>query len=207
MKVLYGEGSRTRPRAVRSRSRGRRRSVGRGRHRPAIEPRKNPYPGRRRRPSVGRRCGPSRTKARGRPGPARSETLACAQAPCAGTERSPVHPGRLRRRIASGRRGAVAGDERAGEVTLRHSSWEADERSRATGRGAGGAKGGGQGKCEPAKHAPGAALAKRVTGAGAHTESGNIRFAVTYPRQEPDALIGPVRICAGGVQQWTSLPR
>src|SRR5208283_4427141 len=48
---------------------------------------------------------------------------------------------------------------------------------------------------------------RRVTGAGAHTASGNIRFAVNHPRQEPDALIGPVRIGAGGVQQWTSLPR
>src|SRR5215471_2282186 len=108
--------------------------------------------------------------ARGRPGPAWSETLACAQAPCAGTGRSLAHPGRSRRRIASGRRGAVAGDERTGEITLRHSRWEADERSWATGRGAGGAKGGGQGKCGPAKHGPGAVLAKRVTGAGAHTE-------------------------------------
>ena len=35
---------------------------------------------------------------------------------------------------------------------------------------------------------------RRVTGAGAHTESGNIRFSVSHPRQEPDALIGPVRI-------------
>ncbi len=25
-------------------------------------------------------------------------------------------------------------------------------------------------------------------------------FAVTHPRWEPDALIGPVRFCAGGVQ-------
>ena len=25
-----------------------------------------------------------------------------------------------------------------------------------------------------------------------------VRFAATHPRQEPDALIGPVRICAGG---------
>jgi RNA-directed DNA polymerase len=31
---------------------------------------------------------------------------------------------------------------------------EADEQSRETGRGAGGAKGGGQGECEPAKHVP-----------------------------------------------------
>lgn len=28
----------------------------------------------------------------------------------------------------------------------------------------------------------------------------NVRFAVTHPRWEPNARIGPVRICAGGVQ-------
>ena len=28
-----------------------------------------------------------------------------------------------------------------------------------------------------------------------------IRFAVRHPRWEPDALIGPVRFCAGGAQQ------
>src|SRR5215468_395289 len=38
--------------------------------------------------------------------------------------------------------------------------------------GASGAKGGDQGKCEPAKHVPDAAPGKRVTGAGTHTESG-----------------------------------
>ena len=48
-------------------------------------------------------------------------------------------------------------------------SWEADEQSRATGRGAGGAKGGGQGECKPAKHAPDSEPGKRVTRAGAHT--------------------------------------
>src|SRR3990172_13083383 len=31
--------------------------------------------------------------------------------------------------------------------------------------------------------------------------------AVRYPRWEPYALIGHVRICAGGAQQWASLPR
>src|SRR5205085_3105681 len=40
---------------------------------------------------------------------------------------------------ASGRRGAVADDERTWEVRLRNSSWEADEQSRATGCGVGGA--------------------------------------------------------------------
>ena len=28
-----------------------------------------------------------------------------------------------------------------------------------------------------------------------------VRFAVNHPRWEPDALIGPVRFCAGGAQQ------
>ena len=37
--------------------------------------------------------------------------------------------------------------------------------------GAGGAKGGDQGKCGPAQHVPGAEPGKRVTGAGTHTES------------------------------------
>src|SRR3954451_17563917 len=33
------------------------------------------------------------------------------------------------------------------------------------------------------------------------------RFAVKHPREEPDARIGHVQICAGGRQQWHSLPR
>jgi hypothetical protein len=37
--------------------------------------------------------------------------------------------------------------------------------------GAGGAKGGGQGECEPAKHASDTVPKMRVTGAGAHTAS------------------------------------
>src|SRR5215470_14019588 len=72
---------------------------------------------------------------------------------------------------ASGRRGAVADDEQTWEVRLRNSSWEADEQSRATGCGVGGAKGGGRGECESAKHGPGTAPGNRVTGAGAHTAS------------------------------------
>src|ERR1019366_1165470 len=72
---------------------------------------------------------------------------------------------------ASGRRGAVADDERTRGVRLRHSSWEADEQSRATGCGVGGAKGGGRGECESAKHGPGTVPGNRVTGAEAHTAS------------------------------------
>jgi hypothetical protein len=51
------------------------------------------------------------------------------------------------------------------------------------------------------KHAPDSEPGKRVTGAGAHTANRNEkRFAVTHPRWEPYARIGPVRICAGGAQ-------
>jgi len=117
-------------------------------------------------------CGRQHEQARHRErlvDPAWSKNLACADALCAGTGRSRDRPLGNRRRSASGRRGAVADDARSREVRLCHSSWEADEQSRATGRGAGGAKGGGQGECEPAKHAPDSEPGKRVTRAGAHT--------------------------------------
>jgi len=55
-----------------------------------------------------------------------------------------------------------------------------DEQSRATGRGAGGAKGGGQGECEPAKHAPDSEPGKRVTRAGAHTASRNEKRSASH---------------------------
>ena len=101
--------------------------------------------------------------------PAWSKNLACADAPCAGTGRSRDRPFGRRRRSASGRRGAVADDARSREVRLCHSSWEADEQSGPDRSGAGGAKGGGQGECEPAKHAPDSEPGKRVPRAGAHT--------------------------------------
>jgi hypothetical protein len=128
--------------------------------------------------------------------PAWSKTLACADAPCAGTGRSRDRPFGNRRRSASGRRGAVAGDARSREVRLCHSSWEADEQSGPDRGGAGGAKGGGQGEREPAKHAPDTAPGARVTSAGARTAS----FAVTHPRREPCAGIPLARIWAGGGQ-------
>src|SRR6478672_10455405 len=113
--------------------------------------------------------------------PAWSKTLACADAPCAGTGRSRDRPFGNRRRSASGRRGAIAGDARSREVRLCHSSWEADEQSGPDRSGAGGAKGGGQGECEPAKRAPDSEPGKRVTRAGAHTANRNEkRFAVTH---------------------------
>ena len=118
----------------------------------------------------------------GRSGPAWSETLACAQAPRAGTGRSLAHLGRKRRRIASGRRGAVAGDERAGEVRLRHSSREANERSRATGRGAGGAKGGDRRECGPAKRVPDTASGLIASQALDRRRPVGQRLAAYHPR-------------------------
>jgi hypothetical protein len=86
-------------------------------------------------------------------------------------------------------------------------SGEADEQSGPIRRGAGGAKGRGQGECESAKHGPGTEPGNRVTGAGVHTESCNSSFAVTHPRWEPCAGIPHARICAGGGWQQPSLPR
>src|SRR6202049_979233 len=62
-------------------------------------------------------------------------------------------------------------------------SCEADEQSRATGCGVGGAKGGGRGECESAKHGPGTVPGNRVTGAGAHTE---FRENITTCRYTPE---------------------
>ena len=60
--------------------------------------------------------------------------------------------------------------------------------------GVGGAKGGDQGKCGPAKHVPGAVPGKRVTGAGPHAAS----ICRLDPRWQPYAGKPPVRFCAGG---------
>ena len=68
-----------------------------------------------------------------------------------------------------------------GESRLRHSSWEADEQGGAIRCGAGGAKGGGRGECEPAKHGPG-------------TEPGT-RKVVTDPSRHASRII-----CCGAQQ-------
>src|ERR1700730_9914685 len=77
----------------------------------------------------------------------------------------------LRWLSASGRRRVVADDARAREVGLCQSSGEANEQSGAIRCGAGGAKGGDQGECGPAKHAPDSEPGLRVTGAGPHAAS------------------------------------
>ena len=57
--------------------------------------------------------------------------------------------------------------------------------------GVGGAKGGDQGECGPAAHAPDSAPHKRVTDAGSHTAAHSCRG---YPRWEPYAGKPHVRI-------------
>src|SRR5450759_4626701 len=91
--------------------------------------------------------------------------------------------GRLPTWSASGRSGAEAGDARAREVGLRHSSYETGEQRGAIRCGVGGAKDGDQGECGPTKHAPDTAPDERVRGVGAHAAS-NCRLD---PRWEPYA--------------------
>ena len=62
-------------------------------------------------------------------------------------------------------------------------------------RGVGGAKGGDQGECGPATHAPDSAPHKRVKDAGSHTAAYS---CPGYPRWEPYAGKLHVRICVGG---------
>src|SRR5437588_5615718 len=97
------------------------------------------------------------------------------------------------------------------EVGPRHSSCEAGEQSeeihcggvcREGRSGAGGAKGGDQGKCGPAKHVPGAEPDKRVTGAGTHT-------AICRHTPEVGAVCGKAArtvLCGGRAMKRTSLP-
>src|ERR1035438_1493669 len=72
---------------------------------------------------------------------------------------------------ASGRRGAEADDARTWEVGHCRKSCEAGEQGGAIRCGVGGAKGGDQGECGSAKHAPGSGTGKCVTGAGTNTAS------------------------------------
>jgi hypothetical protein len=76
----------------------------------------------------------------------------------------------------------VADDAQSREVRLCHSSWEADEQSGPDRSGAGGAKGGGQGEREPAKHGPDTEPGARVTSAGARTASRKISASPLHTR-------------------------
>src|SRR6201993_805279 len=73
--------------------------------------------------------------------------------------------------VRGGKAGAVVTDARFGEVRLCHSSCEAAEQSWTAGCGGGGAKGRGQGKRGPAKHAPDPEPKARDPGAEPRTAS------------------------------------
>src|SRR5213082_2585674 len=92
-----------------------------------------------------------------------------------------------------------AGSHQAGEGRGNWPSLEVLLRRRS---GAGGAKGGDQGKCGPAKHVPGAEPDKRVTGAGTHT-------AICRHTPEVGAVCGKAArtvLCGGRAMKRTSLP-
>src|ERR1700742_4585221 len=78
---------------------------------------------------------------------------------------------RMGGRPASGRRGAVADDVRAGEVRSLCSSDEVGEQLWTIGGGVDGAKGGGQREHEPILHMPDTEPGKCVIGTGACTRA------------------------------------
>src|SRR5262249_35976766 len=80
---------------------------------------------------------------------------------------------------------------------------EAGEQSGAIRGGVGGAKGGDQGECEPAKHVPDAEPDERVTGAGAHTAS------ICRHTPKVGAVCGKAArtvLCGGRAMKRASLP-
>src|SRR5207248_4194141 len=111
----------------------------------------------------------------------------------------------------TGRKEPEANNALTQEVGPRHSSCEPGEQSeenhcggvcREDRSGAGGTKGGDQGKCGPAKHVPGAEPDKRVTGAGTDT-------AFCRQTLEVGAVCGYAArtvLCGGRAMKRTSLP-
>src|SRR5207245_3452375 len=94
-------------------------------------------------------------------------------------------------------------EARVREVGPCHSSCEDGEQSGAIRRGVGGAKGGDQGECEPAKHALGAEPGSRVTGAGPHTA------CLCRHTPEVGAVCGKAArtvLCGGRAMKRASLP-
>ena len=113
--------------------------------------------------------------------------------------RSRVWPGgSVPCRSASGRREAVADDERTREVRPGRSSGECAEQSRASGGGGAGAKGRDRGEGGPARHAPGAEPGGREPSVGPSTasreakEEGTVHRAAS-PRQPRQLAAGVSR--------------
>src|ERR1700683_4747547 len=139
---------------MRSRSRGRRRSVDKGTCGPGIQPRKTLTPGR-------RRCKEMR------------EARSCArtEAPRTGTGRSQVRPGLQLPWDASGSLRTHADDERTWEVGQTYGTEEVPEQRWATGGGGDGGKRPGQREPAPAKRVPDTEPGGRAQCVGAGTSS------------------------------------
>src|SRR6516225_981058 len=107
----------------------------------------------------------------------------------------------------SGKRGAVADDIRAWEVEPCHSSGEAEQSTTGFGYcgGVGGAKGRGQGECEPACTHRTQCRSRVVLALASIRQAAMLDCQ--YPRWEPYAGKLHVRVCAGGARQLASLPR
>src|SRR5882762_8104137 len=129
---------------MRSRSRGRRRSVDKGMCGPGIQPRKRLTPGRRRRKEM-RKAPSGAPISRG-----------------ATESRAVTDPEHVR---------THADDERTWEVGQTYCTGEVPEQRRATGRGGDGGKGSGQREPAPAKRVPDTELGRRVQCVGAGTSS------------------------------------
>ena len=97
----------------------------------------------------------------------------------------------LFRQAAAGRLRPQSADARPREVRPVHSTREAAEQTRATGRGGRGGKGRGRGNRGAAKHGPDAEPGRRVTGAGPRTRSGEAEQAGTVHRADAPPDAGP----------------
>jgi hypothetical protein len=90
-------------------------------------------------------------------------------------------------RSASGRRGAVADDARAREVGLCQVAVKPANKAERSAGGVGGAKGGDQGKCGPAAHAPDSEPGGRSCRRTSHPPHRSVRAA--FPHTAPTSGI------------------
>src|SRR6266404_2313377 len=156
---------------MRSRSRGRRRSVDKGACGPGIQPRKNLTPGRRRRKEMRKAPSGAPISRGATESRAVTDPEHRTEAPRAGTGRSQVCPGPQLPWDASGSLRTYADDERTWEVGQTYCTGEVPEQRRATGNGGDGGKGSGQREPAPAKRVPDTEPGRRAQCAGAGTSS------------------------------------
>ena len=90
-----------------------------------------------------------------------------------------------------------------------HSTWEAGEQNRHAGSGVRGGKGTTRGSCRAIRSRAGHSAGHHECFSASHDYGAYRRQRLdrSFPREEPYAVVPLVRICAGGGQQWPSLPR